>query len=596
MNRTPLFLLDIELKSGTERVSSREVRAPSVTYESFVVSWGTFESEIPSPAGMPIVSDAKFKLAESQSRKWRDLFSHQTPRRRKVILWALFEGESLEFRQPDASPPEVRTPFFTGEIVSAVFNPDRSIDITCRDMTYAWIDEQIPAMITRDIYPGLLERYEGQFLPIVAGEARTTVSSLPSPLSSPPDVAPINKRGQIALPRMGWNSETGDRWGVAAHPCVRIVVYRKSELVVDGATTEEWEHVSEGEYQERIIPVNAFNLSMDHHVIDFYVEQPDDTELRADIDGIGYRGAWGTLGAIGDPLGSPPSGTTSPPAAALRNPIDFFINMTYFVMAKAGVSTDMFDMDDIAALRAKFEDLGILCDGAIVTPITCREWLTQFLTSFDVDMWTRRNGKISLNYTDEENTGRPIYTETDLIIKETFTEYLPEKPINQFQYRYLYNFADDKWGAWRLLDTAGQDVLAIGLAPKVEKEILDLPFVRDAATALAVTTHRSRSLDIGSYRQEWEIPLPETPVALELSSLVGITHRMGLEIGGYVNREVKVLKLRHDLDKLTTQVTTVFRVPQIILPIWETYMLDSDCSPLPPTGSVTERTFVFIVD
>lgn len=560
--RTPLFLLDIELDSGTEYTSSIQVNVggspPSKVYEPFVVSWGIFESSIPSPVGLPITGDAKFKLAESQSRKWRDLFSHQTPRRRKVKLWALFEGESLEFRQ--TSPAELRTPFFTGEIVNAIFNPDRTIDITCRDTTFAWIDEPIPAMITKDLYPGLLERYEGQFLPIITGEVRTI------PQTVEPGGVPKNKRGQIALPRMGWNDETGDRWGVAAHPCARIVVYRKVELAVDGTETEEWEYVSPGEYEERIIPVTAFNLSMNHHIIDFFVEQPDGTELRADIDGIHYRGPWGGLEEIGTPLGSPPD-TTFSGLVAIRGPIDFFINMTFFLMAKAGVSGgngSIFDTDDIARIREKFDALAIVCDGAITRPMTGREWLAQFLASFNLDMWQKRNGKISLNYTDEENVGRTVYTETELILKNTFTEIMPEKPINQFQYRYAYNFADDAWGTWGLINTSEQSILAMGEEPKVEKEVFDMYFVREPATAIAVTTHRAQFLALGSYSQEWQLPLPEVPVSLEPSSLIGVTHRMGLEINGYVNREVKVLKLRHDLDKLVTTVTGILRVPQTI--------------------------------
>lgn len=526
-----------------------------------MVSFGIFESSVPSPVGLPITGDAKFKLAESELRKWRDIFSHQTPRRRRVKLWALFEGESLEFRQPDISPPEVRVPFFTGEIVDAIFNPDRSIDITCRDTTFAWIEEPIPAMITKDIYPGLIDRYEGQFLPIVVGEVRT-----PSQIV-PPGGVPSNKYGQIALPRMGWNDDTGDRWGVAAHPCATIVIYRKVEIAVDGNETEEWEHVDPGEYTERIIPITAFNLSMNHHVVDFFVEQPDGTELRADVDGIHYRGPWGSLEEVGTPLGSPPDITQDPPVQPLRNPIDFFINMTFFLMRKAGVSGSdgsVFDTDDIAVIREKFKTLGLSCNGAITKPMTGREWLGQFLTSFNLDMWQKRNGKMSLNYTDEEHPDRIDYTETELILRDTFSERLPEKPINQFQYRYRYNFADDSWGTWGLLNTAEQDVLAMGEEPKIEKEVLDLYFVRDPATAVAVTTHRAQFCSLGSYAQEWQLPLPEVPVSLEPSSLIGVTHRMGLEIGGYVNREVKVLKLRHDLDKLVTTVTGVLRVPQTV--------------------------------
>lgn len=551
--RNPIFLLDLELDSGTERVSSREVNSPSYTWDPFVIQWGDIETSIPSPCGLPIISDAKIRLAESQSRKWRDLFSHQTPRRRKCTIWALFPGESYQYRQPDLSPPEERTPFFVGEIVDAVFNGDRSIDITIRDLTFAWLDEPIPAMITRDIYEGLDPRYEGQFLPIVCGYVRT-----PGIDDSPPTAT---LKGQIELPRM---SET--RWGVAATPVAGYRLFRLEELGIDEDTGESWVEVDPSEYVETIIPITAFNVDMNHTVIDFLVEMPDGTRIRADIDGIYSRGEWGPLEAV------------STPGIPLRNPIDFFINMLYFVLAKAAATGDdatKFDMDAIAALREFFEagysaspPTPYYCDGAITRPITCREFLGQFLTSFNLDMWQKRDGKVSLNFTDAEDPDRDVYTETEDILALSFSERLPERHVNQIQYLFQRNYAEETWGTWGLLDTDDQEILALGGTPKIERDVVEFHFVRDEITGELVASKRAQFMALGSYRQEWEMALPRVPVTLEPSSLIGVTHRMGLEIGGYVNREVKTLSLVHRLGELITRVRGILREPQNVRKIW----------------------------
>jgi hypothetical protein len=58
--------------------------------------------------------------------------------------------------------------------------------------------------------------------------------------------------------------------------------------------------------------------------------------------------------------------------------------------------------------------------------------------------------------------------------------------------------------------------------------------------------------------------LPDNIGYLELATLAGLTHYDGLQVGGYVNKELKILGIVIDLDKLKVTVTSILRVPQTI--------------------------------
>lgn len=544
-----IILAKFFLDSGTEYFSAQNIRHPNYLYEGRALRWGFIEKSIPNPVGPPEISHARIKLTD-KDRKWRDLLYAQTARRRLIELKILRAGES----------ESGTSPFFTGEVIDYLFTADFGIEIELRDRTSAWLDEEIPATVIRDLYSYVDRKDEGGVIPIIAGSMRTEFQSPPGPL------------GQIPCPHMGivGSPFEADRFGVALHPVTSIVaVYRRELLTVEDSTAGEWVLVPSAEYRITTETFTAFNIELNPTYIDFSEPQPDNTEIRADVDGINFRGPWGTLSDT-NVEGAP---------IPLKNPIDFFINVTFFLLHKAGISEDVWDTTEICALRELFR-VGYgspptipECDGAIVQKCTGQEFLAWFLTSFNLDLLQKSNGKLTLRFIYQSNPARYLITEGRLILKETFQEFSPDPTINQTIYLFEENPAEQTWQTWGVLENT-TDQMTLGFdspltSPpvrygRIEKEEVELKFVRDPVTAAEVINRRLQFLSLGSFRQEFQVPLPPVLSQIELGELVGITHSMGLAAGGYVNEEVKIVGINVDLDNLLCTLRTIRRVPQVI--------------------------------
>lgn len=537
-----LFLASLRLDSGTERVSSTRVRVtgspPAYAYTGSVLQWGSIDQSVPIVSGPPEISDATVRLADT-NRHWRDKYG-EALRRRLFDIRAVEAGASLS----------TAIVIFTGECVDAVFGPGY-VELTLRDRMNAWLDEPIPAMLVPELYPDIPPDAEGGFLSIIFGEMRSLGSELSPPTAT--GVIPCPHFGLIGSP------PTADRYGLSATPIANLVrVYRNNG--------DTWEVVDESEYTLTEVFHDASNpvthVEMTHVFIDFYADQ-NGAEIRADVDGIAFRGPWGPL---------PDVGNISPPAALL-NPIDAFIGMTYLVLAKAGISEQVFDTEEIGALREQFE-IGVgsppvvyRCDGAITESLTCREWLGQFLPDFHLWIYQNDRGLITLRFLDEEDPDRPVFSEGKYIIRNTFFERLPETIANQFVFRYNYNPVRKEFETLEVYDTDDQDVMALtSESPpedKIEKAVMDFYFARDRSTVLDVTQRRARLMAPGSYQQTFEVPMVRSTMQdCHIGKQVGLTHSQGLQAAGYVNEEAVIIGRTAHIDDRKFTLRTVLRVPR----------------------------------
>lgn len=559
-----LVLARFFLDSGTESFSNVDVThspiespSPLWFYEGRVLSFGLVDRSVPVPAGLPQVGDAKIRIADTD-RIWRDLLSTQTPRRRMIELRLVDETKS---------PVSFYPLIYTGEVVDAEFGI-AYVEVMMRDITFAWLDEDIPALITKEFFPLLPEESEGGFLPIVVGVNRSPA---------------LNPQGVLPAPHLYWSGDVtspdagfGDRYGGAASPVWDVVaVYRKlpGAAVFTVVNPSEF-NITEGTFE-------AFGLTLHPTFVDFIAKQPDGTEIRTDIDGYDFRGAFGSLPAF--------DGATQSPGGPLRNPIDFFISMIFFIMAKAGGAAS-FDADEIVALRTRFQAIlpDVYCDGAITEVMKVRDFLAQFLTSFEIDMYQNKRGLITLGYTEQPNPSSPSpistnFKEGHLFIKETFREKLPHPTANQFQFHFQRDYAAKKWGQIQLADNvADQETLGYDApnpsggtmrVPVVERTAVFLYFVRDPAVAAITVNRKAEYLSMGSFRQIFTLPAPEVFLDVELASVIGITHTMGMDWNaspvttGYLARPVKITGLSLNLDKLTYTIQSILRTKQnIVIP------------------------------
>lgn len=522
------------------RISSPE----TVIYAGEIMAWGKITKTIPCPPGMPQISNARIRISDHY-RKWRDLFTLGPPRRRVMRITVLPEGASLADYDP----------IYVGEVVKVVYY-HAFIEIELQDKTYAWLDEEFPAMAIAALHPDISPADDGGFIPHVFGN----VFSL--------EVSPQFPEGQIPLPHIGLVTEgspapTFDRWAVASTPVATYTLLRRQTVTVDqDVDVPEWQVVPEEEYVTTLRDITADenpfgSFTMTFTYADFIEQQPEGTEIRADISGIYIRGDWGPLTAL----------PTSPPVATL-NLIDHIINASFFLMQKAGVSTEVFDTEEIAGLWAFFENSGLYHSMAITEPITGRELLGQWLSSGNLDMYTNRRGKITFNYTLDPSEESPQPTPPTIksgkhIYRDSFVESQPERVVTQLHFRTVFNNATGKFAVSEIVNTADQEFLNLDDEEKIEKDDLDLYAIRDSNTASEIVARRLAFQSTGSLRQTFTGPLRALIDVLELGQLIKITAEMGAgEIGGYVGRQAKILGLTYDLDELEVEVDTILYPPQ----------------------------------
>lgn len=544
-----VVLAKIFLDSGMEYEAKRVVLHPSRTYEGRVQQWGTIDKYIGTPAGLPQTSDARIRLNDTDYR-WRNLFKTQTPRRRKI---------ELKFVQVGLSEASFY-PYFIGEISDFSFGPGY-VEISARDNTFAWLDENIPALIP-SIYPGV----DG-FLPIHLGINNS--------------VAPAFG-GLAPLPHIGMVGGV-DRWGLARHVCVNVAVYRETSAAPGPVA------VDPGEYDVTVETTIVDGISYDISYIDFLVEQDEGAKITVDVEGIGFRPEWYGFPAEGFDLLLNPTGTVG----ALRNPIDCFINLALLLFQKAGD----YDAGRIMAIREKFKTILTnpstggdpwFCDTSILEATTNRALLGQYLPCFQLDLFNTRIGEITLNFTDATDESKPLYSDNrndgyrQLIVEQSYFENIANPMANRSEYFFDKNFATGLWQSKEAYNNFDdQEALAVPIldddnnpvldpsgdyerTEKIEAETFEMPFVRDRDTAADVVSRRMSFLALGSFRQQWKVPAWQAVDDMELARLVALTHRAGLDTGGYSAKEVKVVGITADLDGMSMNIISLLRVPQAI--------------------------------
>lgn len=129
-----------------------------------------------------------------------------------------------------------------------------------------------------------------------------------------------------------------------------------------------------------------------------------------------------------------------------------------------------------------------------------------------------------------------------------------------------------------------------------------MPLVTDAATAARSIARRLNFLSFGSYRQTFDSPLPGLATVLEPGKSAFLTHRMGVQFGGYAGRELKILGVSLDLGQLKASIRTILKDPIIsllradLIRVWYDIGGTGDLQKyrIVPTGAINSvnRTFV----
>lgn len=512
----------VTLDESTSAFAAGPWTQDGVTFEARVLNWGRIDRSIPVPAGMPRVADATVRLADTDVQM-RRLFTEETYRRRTV---------EIRLVEREASPIVQTAPLFTGEIISVKFGYGH-IELTLTDKLFSWLDEEFPALITPQQFP---EATSSVFAPVTQGVL-------------------VEDRGAMPL-----SPVTPSRWIIAQNPIDELLAVYRRRPDEDSLTL-----VDPSEYVTTVVPKEFYDLSFNFTFLDFASSQPDGTEVRVNLNGINERGLFGTMPGVG---GSP-----------LRNPIDFALNMTYFFLRKHGIADPsvLFATDAIGVLRERFEpggDLEAYADGAILEPITAREFFARFLVSFELAFFQCQTGneagKLTFGVLTDETTALPVGEH--LILSQSFDQKAGIGTTNEVLYRYRPDYAASSWmhealyvneAEQNLLGVTDLDASPVVRRLKADREFLELWYVRESDTAAATIARRQNFKSVASYRQSFSLPLPEVRNSMELAGTLELTHRLGIDFGGYSSRKVKTIRTAFDLDRMAVDVDTIVLTPLI---------------------------------
>ncbi len=540
----PFALVTMGLTQGTERAAEFLVRQKTYYFKPNVIAFGSVERNLSGPPPtLPIINGGDLDIAD-HDRYWRNLLATTTQRNRGVEIKIGFEGRS------EQSFPVA----YSGLLAQAKFPPGL-MRLSMRDRWKRWMTRRIPGWINRLNYPNLPDGVESGFFPIVFGRVFSTSA---------------NPQGQIELPLV--DTITHD-YAACRGPIQEIIVYRQ----LPGA--EVFSVVSSSEYTI-VELIEEFENYPDFHntYVRFTAAQPDGTKIRADIDGINFRGQFADMPPI--------SGQT------IDNAVDFLINLEYFLFILEG-TTVPFDGDSFRTTWQKLEDLNLQFAGAFTEDITFGEAISQICASALLWHYPDRYGRLAVNFVFETDPDRIIYDDDFDILRtgrlRGDESELPidiedvEKTVNQYEYHFAWTPAEQQFSAAEFYNNA-PDQAELG-----EIEPGDSPyqfyFVRDPAVMLYIIQLFSGFTSLRTKIVRFYLSGPKAVANVELTDLVGLKYYAGYG-GPWTNQEVFVIGLKYDLkrhDLLVTATTLGGAAPFALL------------NPCPEALTVGEKTFSITV-
>jgi hypothetical protein len=497
-----LVLFTMELEGGNDYTSSIPVRGADRYFEGRVVNFGPIDRSIPVPSGIPRIGDGFVELADTD-QKYRKLFAANPPQGRAIDLVMM----------PPDEPLSMAARIYRGEITHVDF-PEGSAIINFADISFGFLDEDIPALGTPDNFPSLPDPTVEVFVPIPIGFIRATTTE-----------------GAYAAPLV---DTINNLYIISRYPIEQVtVVYRKSgdDPFFTAVLPTEFNVVTEA----RFIDPNDYVFVY----IQFASAQPDGTEIRVDVKG------WVPQDDVG--LGSTTAQTD--PALVIKA----------FLKEISRRTNDQLDLPSFDTTEALTTSRGYLAAGVFERGINQRSALAQLVSSFQIDLFQNKDAKIAIDLADVAVPTRPVFDDILRLVRGSVHNALPNPYYNRFRYRYSLDHSTGEWGAEDQFDNEIERGVTGSL---VEAPLVDMYFVRDGATAIQVISDIAAYFSLGSFQFKSALPGPQVVEDLELAKNIGITHYGGISAGGlgYTNVEFRTHKLLFDPNLLKYEVSAIRRV------------------------------------
>jgi hypothetical protein len=486
------------LDEGTLNYSGHRVIAPAHTHEAKVISFGSIEKEVEIPTGPPRLSDMVIELDDSPDRTtgvqfFRSTFGTKTPRMRQADLLI---GPVGGMEHLFAKPAKVT-------IQRVTFPPMRA-RVEGSDLRSKWLQKPLPMVINSTNFINLPAGTTQAFFPFAFGIIEGELGALKA------------IHVDTAL----------NRYTAAFHPVESVEVFTKTPAQTEFQLTP----YSYTLVQEAMILEGRENNAS---YIQFASALPEGTEVRYNIEGVNFRGGWGTL----------------PPITGVsRNVVDHLINILFYIKRLDEPSPDFsnYDIFSFEEVRDKIEALEILSDYAIVEPLTGQEIVTQLTAPPVVHMIPDNFDRIKLvKITDDDYDDAPLIDDATGTLLRSEVISLAAPTYNRYRYRYAYNHATGQWGGEGVYDNAAdQEVLG-----EIEELQVDLYSVSDPDVAMDCVAEWSLWQDHESHRMRQQVDYKTHQTDIELLKPFRDTHYGGLADGGWVEEIFVPYRTRLVIDK-----------------------------------------------
>lgn len=495
-----LVLLDLYFPAdagGTMRISDQIVRHPQYYYSHEVLDWGSVTRSIEQPAGFYRVGNVTIKVADSH-RRFSTLAAAQAFRGVLGVFRMGPEGASLS--------ASFRR-YFSGKI--ARMSPeDGACEVEFRNVFNDALAQKAHGLITIDDFPDLPENFNPQaFANIIFG----TVPRVPCPYV---DTAAFE-------------------YLVAQHPVKAITQVYRYGVAVALPTIVERDYTG------------VDGITRKYTLLDFSSDQEDankSNEPTITVDVQGLTEDETTVGRL------------------LTDPTECLVK---YLGRIAGIilTPDNVDTQSFLDTRAKTQALGYLCSGIIDEQLEHQAAIEKFTTSFGIDLYETRQGKMAVNLTTTSSTPDFEVGDVKTLLRGSWKEDSNDRFFNQIKYAFARNRSTGKWDRELSIDNEGdQDILGGG---KVIPESVEYWMTRDVATAELVSLDRLSYLALGATRMEFSVPAPVLLDEVDLTKIVGITHWQGITdaAAGYVNQPAKIYQTVLDVNRRRYRISAIKRSP-----------------------------------
>ena len=537
-----LMIGEFKLAGGTLFRAAKGIRHPVRFYRGTVKSFGTIIRSIPIPAGLPQISDAQVTFADTDG-ELRKLMSADPPQNREVVLKVGDEGASESIFQI----------VYTGIITHVTFPPGLA-RLFLRDISFQFLKEQLPNLLTRDNFSpdplfakNLRGRTDGRF-----DEAE---------IFSPIVFGIVNSENQDTNGAINAVRLDSTTFNLAQHPIPHAPIRLFKKESGEDTFTQIVAGVSIVEITKTIDGVSyTFTQAV------FGFARSDGYELRWDGEG---------MTDTGDQFG-----------VVIRNPIEAL--RQYLIRIALRDPFDDLNSPEFTA-QAEIVDLvttggasdGLFCDGVIAQRMSHREAITRILTSFNLFMFSDKDGKLTPKYIGSSDPNRPLLDDVQDIYLKSETHSLARPIINDINLQYFRTYSEQEWDTQLTVDDPG----AIALLGRREKRDLKLFFVRDDFVADKVGRDFLQFSNPGSFRIVFTVPGHRRTQDIELGKLIGITSYSGPDPSGkgYDNLEFLIFKTEFNTNNKQLKVHAVSRVTPPSLGLTESTSLEFFTIEAPPT-------------